>query len=177
MNQGLLMVVTGASDYRNLVPEGLLLRALGRRIKICMVAFGNRNKDWSYDTLTKRPEFRGFLEIYRPDDFKAVDNSADSGSAPHMWRIAKSKMFSGNFQIIMLNGLAAAIRDSCLDEKDILDSIWSRPDNVDVIICDAEVSDSLMEMADLVTEVKETNSTGNRDAGEYEGNPAPALKR
>lgn len=159
MNQGLLMVVTGASDYRNLVPEGLLLRALGRRVKICLIEFGNKNKDWNYSTLTTHPEFRDFLEIHRLHDFKAVaDGCADCDSAVDMWGIAKQKMFSGNFQIIMMNGLASAIREHYLDEKDVLESIWSRPDNVDVIICDADITDSLMELADLATEVKETNS-------------------
>jgi cob(I)alamin adenosyltransferase len=66
----------------------------------------------------------------------------------------KSKMLSGKYEIIILDEINVSIWFGLIKEKDVLDLIEKKPENVELILTGRYAPESIIEKADLVTEMK-----------------------
>jgi cob(I)alamin adenosyltransferase len=84
------------------------------------------------------------------------DNLAkDKATAQRAWEIAKEKLLSGDFQLVILDEITYTITYKFLELDDILDTIRQRPAHVNVIMTGRGAHPALVELADLVSEIHE----------------------
>ena len=63
-------------------------------------------------------------------------------------------MLSGKYEIIILDEINVSIWFGLIKEKDVLDLIEKKPENVELILTGRYAPESIIEKADLVTEMK-----------------------
>ena len=157
--KGLVIVYTGGGKGKTSAALGLVLRAVGYNHKVCMVQFVKGS--WHYGELdsAKRlaPEFemitagKGFVGILddkspREDHVKAANDTLD---------ISKEKIMSGKFDVVILDEINYALQLKLLNLDDVIDLIKSKQPELDLVLTGNHAAEEVIELADLVTEMKE----------------------
>ena len=157
--KGLVIVYTGGGKGKTSAALGLVLRAVGYNHKVCMIQFVKGS--WHYGELdsAKRlaPEFelitagKGFVGILddkspREDHVKAANDTLE---------ISKEKVMSGKFDVVILDEINYALQLKLLNLDDVIDLIKSKPSELDLVLTGNHASKEVIELADLVTEMKE----------------------
>jgi len=157
--KGLVIVYTGGGKGKTSAALGLVLRAVGYNHKVCMIQFVKGS--WHYGELdsAKRlaPEFelitagKGFVGILddkspREDHEKAANDTLE---------ISKEKIMSGNFDVVILDEINYALQLKLLNLDDVVDLIKSKPTELDLVLTGNHAEEKVIELADLVTEMKE----------------------
>ena len=157
--KGLVIVYTGGGKGKTSAALGLVLRAVGYNHKVCMVQFVKGS--WHYGELdsAKRlaPEFelvtagKGFVGILddkspREEHVKAANDTLE---------ISKEKIMSGKFDVVILDEINYAVQLELLKIDDVIDLIKSKPSELDLVLTGNHAAEEVIEIADLVTEMKE----------------------
>ena len=69
--------------------------------------------------------------------------------------ISKEKIMSGKFHVVILDEINYAIQLELLKLDDVIDMIKSKPTELDLVLTGNHAAKEIIELADLVTEMKE----------------------
>jgi cob(I)alamin adenosyltransferase len=98
------------------------------------------------------------LEWLRPDMtrcLKAADaTDAEQAAIADLWHHTEHNVMQGQYSLVVLDELSLAIQYGLLSEVDVLDFLRQRPPQVDVILTGPDMPESLLEIADQVTEFR-----------------------
>jgi cob(I)alamin adenosyltransferase len=157
--ESLVIVYTGKGKGKTTAALGLALRAVGYSHKVCMIQFIKGS--WHYGEMTSskklEPEFelaaigRGFVGII--DDKSPIDEH--KRIADEALRIAQEKIFSKKYDIVILDEVNYAINLGLIKLDAVLELIRKKPENVNLVLTGNYARDELIELADLVTEMRE----------------------
>ncbi|MFZ1076799.1 MAG: cob(I)yrinic acid a,c-diamide adenosyltransferase [Nitrosotalea sp.] len=156
---GLVIVYTGKGKGKTTAALGMALRAIGYDYKVCMIQFIKGSWHYGEMTSSKRlePEFeltavgKGFVGIM--DDKSPIEDHkkvADEALA-----IAKEKITSEKYNIVILDEINYAVNLGLVKIDDVLKLIQTKPTNVNLVLTGNHVRDEIIELADLVTEMRE----------------------
>ena len=70
-------------------------------------------------------------------------------------RISNEKIQSGNYDIVILDEINYAVNLDLISVDDVLNLIKSKPQEVDLVLTGNYAKDEVIEVADLVTEMRE----------------------
>jgi len=156
---GLIIVYTGKGKGKTTAALGIALRATGYGKKICMIQFIKGS--WHYGEMdsSKRlePEFeivaigKGFVGII--DDKSPKEDHEKI--AKEAVRISNEKIQSGKYDIVILDEINYAVNLGLIPVEDVLNIIRSKPQEMDLVLTGNYAKDKIIEIADLVTEMKE----------------------
>lgn len=152
---GLLAVFTGKGKGKTTAALGCALRSLGRGWRVIIVQFIKGSiksgEEESLKVFGDRVEFhvtgRGFT-------WESEDPELDRRSALYGWALAKEKIYSGKYDLVILDELTYLLELQFLTPEEVLYVLKKRPTHVNVIITGRSAHPSLVDAADLVTEVK-----------------------
>ena len=155
---GLVIVYTGKGKGKTTAALGIALRATGYEKKTCMIQFIKGS--WHYGEMdsSKRlePEFemvaigKGFVGII--DDRSPKEDHQQI--AKEAIKISNEKIQSGKYDIVILDEINYAVNLNLISVDDVLNIIKSKPKEVDLILTGNYVKDEIINIADLVTEMK-----------------------
>jgi len=156
---GLIIVYTGGGKGKTTAALGMALRAVGYNHKICLIQFIKGS--WPYGEMesVKRlePELeliisgKGFVGII--DDKSPKEDHIKI--AKQALQISKEKVRSGAYNIVILDEVNYAINLGLIDVKDVLELIKSKPENLNLVLTGNHAKQEIIDLADLVTEMKE----------------------
>lgn len=159
VEKGLTIVYTGKGKGKTTAALGIALRVTGYKKKICMIQFIKGS--WHYGEMdsSKRlePEFemiaigKGFVGIIDDKSTKTDHQKI----AKEAIKISNEKIQSGKYDIVILDEINYAVNLDLISLSDVLDLVKSKPQNVDLILTGNYAKKELIEVADLVTEMKE----------------------
>ena len=159
MSSGLTIIYTGKGKGKTTAALGLALRATGYDKKICMIQFIKGS--WHYGEMdsTKKlePGFemvtvgKGFVGII--DDKSPKEDHEKI--AKEAIRISNERIQSGKYDIVILDEINYAVNLNLISVDDVLKLIKSKPDEIDLVLTGNYAKDEVIEIADLVTEMKE----------------------
>ena len=152
---------------------GIALRATGYNKKICMIQFIKGS--WHYGEMdsSKRlePEFemvavgKGFVGIL--DDKSPKEDHEKI--AQEAIKISNEKIQSGKYDIIILDEINYAVNLQLISVNDVMNLIKTKPDNLDLVLTGNYAKDEVIEIADLVTEMKQVKHPFQRGIKAKEG--------
>lgn len=158
-DRGLVIVYTGKGKGKTTAALGIVLRAVGHGYRVGMIQF--IKGEWYYGELTSskrlEPEFemiaagKGFVGII-DDDHPVEDHQQ---AARQALAIAREKLVSGAYDVLILDEINYAVKLNLLSEKDILDLISARPQKTTLVLTGNYAPESVVQAADLVTEMRE----------------------
>jgi cob(I)alamin adenosyltransferase len=155
--KGYIQVYTGNGKGKTTAALGLALRAAGHGLK---TYFGQFLKGQDYGELTAVHDLSSFITIEqfgRKGFIHVTENpdKEDIDRAQKGLRKCKKAMMSGKYQLIVLDEINVAVHFNLFSDKEILDFLDSKPDDVELILTGRYAPESFIERADLVTEMKE----------------------
>ena len=156
---GLVIVYTGKGKGKTTAALGMALRAIGYDHKVCMLQFIKGS--WHYGEMDSskklEPNFeliavgKGFVGIL-DDNSSREEHEKYAAEAV---RICREKIFSEKYDVIILDEVNYAITLGLIDVQEIIKIIKEKPSELDLVLTGRDVKEEIVELADLVTEMKE----------------------
>ena len=87
--------------------------------------------------------------------WKSLDIDEDTAMACQAWEFAKGQIASGRFQVVVLDELTYLMKYGMVEEAEVVRALADRPDGLHVVVTGRDAPASLIETADLVTEMKD----------------------
>ena len=156
---GLVIVYTGKGKGKTTAALGMALRAVGHDRRICMIQFIKGS--WHYGEMTSskllEPQFelvavgKGFVGIL--DDKSPREEHVKI--AREAVQISREKIQSKKYDIIILDEINYAVNLGLVEVNDVLDLIKIKPSTLHLVLTGNYARDEIINVADLVTEMKE----------------------
>ena len=155
MKSGLLMLYVGSRSGTAAMALGQTMRAIGRRFRICYIQFCQNtslSETFRVNRYKELLEFHPFQKTLT--DF---DPERENGeSLARSWNMAQKAIVSGEFRIMVLEGMAEVLESGVLNGESIVHFLTGGSTDTDIIVTGRNAPPYLMDAADLVTEVRET---------------------
>ncbi len=157
--KGLIIVYTGPGKGKTTAALGAAFRAVGQDMKVLMVQFIKGS--WHYgeldtakmlgeDKIKLLPMGRGFVKVGAekpdPEDVRLVEQA---------WEFSSEKMRSSEYDLVILDEINYAISYKMLDPDRVVEALRQKPEMVHVILTGRNAHPKIVEVADLVTEMRE----------------------
>jgi cob(I)alamin adenosyltransferase len=156
--RGLLLINTGPGKGKTTAALGTALRAVGNGMRVLVLQF--LKGSWHYGELDAAEHFngnlvlrqmgRGFVKVggaeTDPEDIRLVEQA---------WADAQEAIYSGEWDMVILDEINYAIGYKMLDPQIVADALKNRPEMVHVILTGRNAHPILVELADTVTEMRE----------------------
>jgi cob(I)alamin adenosyltransferase len=154
--KGLVIVNTGNGKGKSTSAFGLLLRAWGRDFRVCVVQFIKAETgQWGEIKAAKK---LGIDWSTTGDGFTWTSKNMDEtiARAVHGWEIAKQKIASQNYDLIILDEFTYTLHFGWLDAKQVIEWLKAyKPEDLHLVITGRDAPPTLIDYADLVTEMLE----------------------
>lgn len=157
--RGLIIVYTGDGKGKTTAAIGLTVRAAGNRMRVLFVQFikgawksGEREVLRSLANVQVVVTGRGFT-IDELRDMR-IPMEAHQDAAAVGWAMAKQAMAEGTFDLVVLDEILGAITAELIPLDEVLEALRSRPAALHVVLTGRGAPAILVELADLVSEVR-----------------------
>lgn len=152
--KGLLIVNTGDGKGKTTAAIGVLFRAWGRGMKVCMIQFlKHESGGWGE---VRAAQKLGIEWVKTGDGFTWTSKDLDESMAKalHGWEIAQARISSGDYDVIVLDEFTYLLSLGWLPMDQTI--AWLRehkPSRLHLIITGRDAPPMLCDLADLVTEM------------------------
>lgn len=154
--KGLVQLYTGSGKGKTTAATGCVVRAAGHGLRVHVVYFMKGDTRYGEQSvLANLPnvtfERFGSLDFVDPKNVKEEEKQ----QAREALETARRAIFSGQYDMVVLDEVNVAVGWKLLDVDDVIRLIQEKPDNVDLILTGRYADPQLYEYADLVTEMVE----------------------
>jgi len=155
-DKGLIVVHTGAGKGKTTAALGLAFRALGQGMRVGIVQFIKGAIPTGEAALAARLAGLG-LEMHTMGDgftWNTQDREQDTASARRAWDRAVALLRDPSFDVVILDELNVVLRHGYLPLDEVLDELRRKREMLHVVVTGRNARDELIDLADLVTEMK-----------------------
>ncbi len=156
LEKGLVQVYTGNGKGKTSAAFGLALRAAGRGLKVYIIQFIKGGFDYGelyvidkIPNITLKAFGRGKFVTAKPPD------NEDVKLAKEALKLANGIVKSGEYDVIILDEVNVALSLGLIGLEEVLTLIETRPIHVELVLTGRSVPEEIVQIADLVTEMKE----------------------
>ncbi len=158
MKKGLIIVFTGNGKGKTTAAMGQALRSVGQGFRVLMFQFIKGT--WDYGELKSiqrldpdfkiKPLGKGFIcSKSKLNKNEALENINQS------WEQARNEILSDKYDMVILDEINYVIDYGLLPVEDILTLLEEKPDRLHIVLTGRNAHKSVIEKADLVTEMVE----------------------
>jgi len=156
---GLVVVITGYGKGKTTSALGMILRAVGYGMRVCLVQFMKGDMQaGEYAGLRKLAPLvehhltgKGFCGI-QGNPYPHREHRANAQEAI---ALAKERMLSGEFDLVVCDEINNALHLRLIDLEQVLDLIDSKPSKLHLILTGRDAHPHVIERAHTVSEVTE----------------------
>jgi len=158
--KGLVQVYTGDGKGKTTAAFGLALRAIGQGFKVCIIQFLKSSE--RYETgENKIAKTLPNLEIFQfggdypcPDERIKEDPKVKQGVEQGL-SLALGIIREGKCDLLILDEINVALAYGLIELRDLLNLIQAKPEQLELVLTGRWAPQELIEVADLVTEMRE----------------------
>jgi cob(I)alamin adenosyltransferase len=155
LEQGLVQIYTGEGKGKTTAALGLALRALGRNLKVYMLQFLkgedtgelHAGRLFGDNFVIEQTGLKGFIH-------RGKINPADAHRAREALQAAKKILSGGEYDLVILDEINVALYFELISIHEVVQVLAARAPHVEVVLTGRYAPPELVEMADLVTEMK-----------------------
>ena len=152
----MIHVYTGTGKGKTTAAFGLALRAIGNRKKVVVIQFMKGRKDVGEFKIQRRLKGLKVHQFGRPDFVDPMNpEKIDFELAAEGLKFAKKVLKEEKPDLLILDEANVAMHYGLLPTSDVLAFIKSVPSSVELVLTGRDAPKEIIEMADLVTEMKE----------------------
>jgi cob(I)alamin adenosyltransferase len=156
LERGLVQVYTGNGKGKTSAAFGLALRAIGRGLKVYIIQFIKGGFDYGelyivdkLPNLTLKAFGRGQFITSKPPD------KMDVALAEEALSLARKVVESGEYDMVILDEINVALNLKLISLEKVLELIKNKPEHVELVLTGRYAPGEIIEVADLVTEMRE----------------------
>jgi len=153
--KGYVQVYTGEGKGKTTAALGLALRAAGAGLRVFIAQFV---KGMEYSELNALKRFEGLIDLRqygRGCFIFGTPGDADVEAARNGLREVKRVVAAGKHPVVILDEANIAVYYKLISVDDLLDLIRGKPEHVELVITGRYADRRIIDIADLVTEMKE----------------------
>ena len=153
--KSLVVVNTGNGKGKTTAALGVLFRAWGRGLNVCMLQFiKSTTSNYGENKAAKKAGIE-IISLGGGFTWLSKDIEKDKGLARELWEQCKAKISSGDYDVVALDEFTYPLTYGWLSTAEVIDFLKQRPARTHVIITGRDAPQELIDYADLVTEMKE----------------------
>ena len=157
--RGLVVVITGNGKGKTTSAMGMVLRACGHGLRSCVIQFMKGDLySGEWDGVKRLGELvelhatgKGFCGI-RGNPYSREEHRTNAQTAIGL---AREKMLSGNFDLVVLDEINNAVKHRLVDLEQLLALLDARPERVHLVLTGRNAAPEVIACADTVSEVHE----------------------
>ena len=164
---GLVLVITGNGKGKTTGALGITVRACGHNMSVCIIQFMKGDiyaGEW--DGIKKMncdvemfSTGKGFCGIQG----NPYSHEEHRKNAQDAIELAREKMQSGNFDIIILDEINNSIKLKLVDLDQVLEIITNKPKLMHLVLTGRDAHPQVIELADTVSEINEIKHAYRKD--------------
>jgi len=166
----MLHIYTGNGKGKTTASLGLAMRFLGHKKKVCIIQFMKKNIEYGEITFLETIPNIDIIQFGTPDFVdKKNPKKIDIDEAVKGFQKAKEVILSKKYDLIILDELNVALDFELVSLDEVLPFIKEHKDKLELAITGRYAPEELLELADLVTEMKEIKHYYQKDISAREG--------
>lgn len=170
LETGLTQVYTGNGKGKTSAAFGLVLRAIGRGLNVFVIQFIKGGFDYGeLHVVTHLPNLkmaafgRGKLITETPPDEKDVELAREA------FDLTEEIVGGGEYDVVVLDEINVALNLKLIPLDEVIRLIKNKPKHVELILTGRSAPPELIEIADLVTEMREIKHPYTRGVSPRKG--------
>ncbi len=153
--KGLIIVHTGSGKGKTSAALGMIFRALGHGMRVGVVQFIKGALQTGEAEFARQLEGRvDFFTLGEGYTWETQDRRREIVVAHKAWEQARALIENPQYQIVLLDELNIVLKYNYVPLDEVLETLRGKRENLHVIITGRNAKDELIELADLVTEMK-----------------------
>lgn len=157
--KGLVVVITGNGKGKTTTALGITVRACGHNLRTCIIQFmkgdiyagewdGIKKMNCQVELISTGKGFCGIQG--NPYPYKEHRENAQEAI-----RLARQKIESGQFDIVILDEINNALSLRLVDLEQVLEVIRQKPAGMHLVLTGRDAHPQVIDLADTVSEIKE----------------------
>jgi len=170
LQKGLVQVYTGEGKGKTSAAFGLALRAIGRGLKVYIIQFIKGGFDYGeLYIVDKLPNIelkafgRGKFVTEKPPRKEDIKHAEDA------LQLAEKVVESGEYDVVILDEINVALNLNLIKIEGVLELLKNKPKHVELVLTGRYATKEIIEVADLVTEMREIKHPYNKGFQAREG--------
>lgn len=157
LTQGMVQVYTGNGKGKTTASLGLAFRAAGHGLKIRIIQFMKGSTVYGELESAKRLAPEIIIEQVGRDTFvsRSHPDAEDVRLAREGFDKAKGIVLSGDYDLVILDEINCAVDFGLIPLKEVVDLIRFKPAHTELVLTGRGAPPEILDLADLVTEMKE----------------------
>ena len=154
--KGLIILNTGYGKVKTTAALGMAFRTLGHGLPVCIIQFIKGT--WKYGELYSAERFADLLEFHvvgKGFTWKSKDLESDRQTALEGWELAKAKIKEGRHSLVILDEFTYALNFKMVEKEEAIAFLKHKPEEIHVMVTGRDAPPALVEIADLVTDMRE----------------------
>ncbi len=163
LEEGIVQVYTGSGKGKSTAAFGLALRAIGRGLKVYIIQFIKGGFDYGelyivdkIPNLTLKAFGRGKFVTEKPPA------KVDVQFAEEALALAEKIVKSGEYDIVILDEVNVALNLKLIKTERVIELIKTKPKHVELVLTGRYAPNEIIELADLVTDMRELKHPYNK---------------
>jgi cob(I)alamin adenosyltransferase len=156
LETGLVQVYTGNGKGKTSAAFGVALRAVGRGLKVYVIQFIKGGFDYGeLYVVDKLPNLK--LAAFGRGRFitETPPLKEDVEPVRQAFELATEVVAEGKYDIVILDEINVAVSLKMIGVEEVVELIKSKPEHVELILTGRNAAPAVIELADLVTEMRE----------------------
>jgi len=156
LEKGLVQVYTGNGKGKTSAAFGSALRAVGRGLKVYVIQFIKGGFDYGELHIAERlPNLK--LAAFGRGRFitETPPSKKDAQLAREAFDLAKKVVDSGEYDMVILDEVSVVLNLKMIELDEVVKLIKNKPKHVELILTGRYAPAQIIEVADLVTEMRE----------------------
>jgi cob(I)alamin adenosyltransferase len=151
----LVVLYTGNGKGKTTAALGILLRAWGRGMKVCMLSFIKSETSNYGEERAARKLGIELIPLGAGFTWLSKNLEHDKALARQCWDLCKQKIGSGEYDIVILDEITYPLTYGWLDIEEVIETLRNRPQDLHIVMTGRDAPPALIDYADLVTEMRE----------------------
>jgi len=155
LEKGFIQVYTGNGKGKTGAAFGLALRAIGQGLRVCIVQFLKGGFDYGESYIVGKLPLLEMAAYGRGQFITGNPTAEDFVEAKKAFNHSKVAVQSGNFDIVILDEVNVAMHLGLLSVRDLIEVLRKKPSQVEIVLTGRYAPKEIVDVADLVTEMRE----------------------
>ena len=153
--KGYVQVYTGNGKGKTTAALGLAIRAAGAVLRVYIAQFVKGMKYSELEALDRYSDRITLKQYGRTCFIRNEPTPEDISAAREGLEEVRILLASGEYQLFILDETNIAVHYNLFSADELVNLVRSRPDSVEVVITGRNAHPKILEIADLITEMKE----------------------
>ncbi|MCX7940418.1 MAG: cob(I)yrinic acid a,c-diamide adenosyltransferase [Endomicrobia bacterium] len=155
--KGLIHIYTGDGKGKTTAAVGLVIRAVGQKLKCCFISFHKNPEKYGYGEykILKKLNVKTYhFAKCCPYFDKKVNVGKVKKEVKNAVEFIKTKIFKQKFNIVVLDEILVCVREKFLEVEELVDLLKSKPEQLELILTgqsSKEIVEVLSQKVDYIT--------------------------